>query len=839
MYQFFHDFQLSVMLFLSGACGVLAMLSMSTATLSSVRRRALVSMEIAASLLLLFDRQAYLHRGLLDTYSYYMVRISNFFVFFFTLVLAHTFNLYLMDMLKHNEKVRNIPRSLICCEVFFSVGVVLLVISQFTGWYYTFNSHNEYQRGSLFIVCYIMPILMTTIQLVVILKYRKILTKMEFIPVILFAVIPYIASFAQIFMYGLSLTNISMVGMAVLLYFFEIININTLEEKKREAEAANTAKSRFLTNISHELRTPINTIMGMGEMIIREDASNVPHDYYKNVTGFAKDIRTASDSLLSLVNDILDISEIESGKVILDENDYNLKDTIVSLASTTKLGCSEKDVEFVLDMDENMPSVLYGDEPKIHRILQNILSNAVKYTNQGSVTFSAKVIEQSDDMATFVYRIKDTGMGIKDEEMEVLFSAFQTLDKVENSNIKGNGLGLDISKYFAELMGGNISCESTFGKGSTFTFTITQKIVDKTPVGSIEEKDDDTYKGAYIPRFIAPDISVLVVDDNPMNLSVIKGLLSPTKMYVVAVESGKEALTQLQDNHYNLVLLDHMMPEMDGLETLERIREFNKTIPVIALTANYISNGVEFYTSKGFDGYLAKPVDGETLEKAIRKFLPDDAVMDVSEDDMLKMEVDNNNTADEYEWLNNVDGISVEEGLKYSGSREGFIFSLKMFLDTIPDNIKTISDAFDEEDFKLYTTKVHALKSSARIIGAKELSEMAKALEDAGKAENIDFIRENNQALIDKYSSYKEILARLKPKEEVSDKEPIPPEELQDAIEAMKELVQQMDFDAMEMVLDQLKDYRLEEDAASLIKDVKKALRVFDWDKLEELLADK
>lgn len=839
MYQFLHEFQLSVMLFLSGATGVLVLFVASTATLSKKRKRALMIMEASASWLLIFERLAYLYRGGEGNTAYYMVRISNFFIFWLTLVLAHSFNLYLMDMFSQKDKLNFIPKSLLVCEGCFSLGSVLLIISQFTGWYYTFNANNEYQRGSLFILCYAMPILMTTIQFVVILKYRKCLTAMEFTPVMLFSAIPYCASIVQIFTYGLSLTSITLVGMAVLLYFFEIININTLEQKKREAEAANSAKSRFLTNISHELRTPINTIMGMGEMIVREDASHVPHEYYKNVTGYAKDIRTASDSLLNLVNDILDISEIESGRVFIDENPYELKDLLADLISQTKLACHEKDIGFVYDIDEGLPVRLNGDEPKIRRILHNLLSNAVKYTEQGTVSFSAKLISKKEDSVKIQYEIVDTGIGIKDEDMETLYSAFQTLDKVENSTVKGTGLGLDISKFFAELMGGTITCESSFGRGTTFVLTLTQQILDETALGKLEEKDDTEYKGAYIPRFIAPDISILAVDDNPMNLSVIKGLLAPTKMYVVTVESGKEALHQLQENHYNLVLLDHMMPEMDGIETLEHIREMDKEIPVIALTANYISNGVEYYTSRGFNGYLPKPVDGETLEKAIREFLPDEYVMDVSEEDIERMEAEAREAPDEYGWLNDVEGISVEDGIKYSGGKDGFILSLKMFLDTIPDNIKVISDAYASEDYKLYTVKVHALKSSARIIGAAELSALAKSLEDAGKAEDIDFIKANNDKLIEMYSAYTEILSPLNPKEEESGGELISPEELKDAIDAMKELITMMDFDGMEMVVKQLKDYKLAEDDAKLLKNIEKALRVFDWDKLEELLADR
>ena len=831
--EFLREAQLSAMLFFSGACGVLILLTAFTKTLSDSRRKALVYMQTVSMLLLIFDRFAYLYRGDVSVTGYYMVRISNFCVFLFSLAGTHSFNLYLIDLYKSEDKLGRVPRQLRWCEILFTVGVVMLIISQFTGFYYTFDETNHYQRGSGFLVCYLMPLLMLTIQLVSILMYRKYLSYIEFLPVILFAVMPYVATIIQIFAYGLSLTNLTLVGMVVLLYFFEIKNMSDLQEAKVKAEEANTAKSRFLANMSHEIRTPINTIMGMNEMILREDASDVPREYFNKITNYSKDIENASESLLNLVNDILDISQIESGKMHLDEHEYDLDDLLKNLTAFIRAKSEDKDLKFIVDVDKNLPKTVFGDSAKIRQILSNILTNAVKNTDEGQISFNIKLLERKREDCKIQFSVSDTGIGMKPEEVKRLFSAFELLDVVKSSNIQGSGLGLDISRHFADMMGATLNCESEYGKGSTFTFELTQKAVEGTLIGEFEEGDLSPNKGAYIAGFVAPDVSVLVVDDNPMNLSVIKGLLAPTKMYVVTVASGEEALEMLAESNYDIVLLDHMMPGMDGIETVANIRKKDEKIPVIALTANYISNGEEFYTSRGFDGYLSKPVDGETLEKTIRKFLPNSMVMDVDASDrpLQAMEL-----SEEYKWLEDVKGISVNDGILYSGGAEGFIGALKMFEETLEENANVIEKAFNDNDIKFYTVKVHALKSSARIIGASYLSNLAKQLEDAGKASDVEFIKNNNDTLLKEYRAYKDRLAGLIVEADDSDKELIDEEELEGAFEALKELAPQMDYDAIEMVLEQVHEYRLPDEKAKLIGEIEKALKTFDWDRMEELL---
>ncbi len=603
---------------------------------------------------------------------------------------------------------------------------------------------------------------------------------------------------------------------------------------KEEAERANSAKSRFLANMSHEIRTPINTIMGIDEMILREDATDVPEEYFNSVSNYAEDIKNASESLLSLVNDLLDMSKIESGKMHLVEQEYDTVELIRSIVSMIRVRSSQKGLSFDLDIDKTLPKRLYGDCGKIKQIVLNLLTNAVKYTEKGGFVLKITSERQEDDKTSLRISVKDTGIGIKPEDMEKLFTAYERLDEEKNSGIQGTGLGLDISRRFAELMGGRLWCESVYGEGSEFILTFAQKIVDSENIGKFTEHSEERRKGAYVAMFTAPDAKVLVTDDNPMNLNVIKGLLKATKVQVTTADSGEQCLELLKGQSFNIVFLDHMMPGMDGLETVAHIREDHPDLPVYALTANITAGGDDFYKSKGFNGYLSKPIDSPTLERTIMEHLPPE---------MIEKPAQNEDTAEPEElpdnmlWLNDVEGISVPEGISNSGGVSSFLFSLKMFVDTMDDNSRVIEDAYNSCDIRLYTVKVHALKSSARIIGASGLSELAQELENAGSNEDMAFIDANTEKLLSDYRAYRQKLSRLADGSAAeSNKQPIPEDELRDAYSALKEVVPQMDYDSVEMVIGQLKEYELPPDDAEKIDALEKMLRTFDWDQMEELI---
>ncbi len=404
------------------------------------------------------------------------------------------------------------------------------------------------------------------------------------------------------------------------------------EAQKKEVEQIARSKDTFFANMSHEIRTPINTIIGLNEMILREDISD-------EIAENAINIQNASKMLLTTINDILDLSKLESGKMDIVPTQYEISSMFSDLVNLIWIRAHQKNLEFKVDIDPEIPSMLYGDEIRIKQVVTNILTNAVKYTSSGSVTLSAKGERVAADQILLLISVQDTGMGIRKESLDDLFSSFKRVDESDNRNIEGTGLGLNISKQLIEMMGGKISVDSVYHQGSTFTVEVKQRIVNVRPIGIINfaTQKQLNHRAAYRQSFIAPDARILVVDDNSMNLMVVVKLLRDTKVKVDMAESGREALQKTAENTYHVILMDHMMPEMDGAATLRAVRSqtkgFCQKTPVIALTANVMSDAEQVYRNMGFDGYLAKPISAPLLEAGLLKYLPPTLIEYMAQDD--------------------------------------------------------------------------------------------------------------------------------------------------------------------------------------------------------------
>lgn len=399
--------------------------------------------------------------------------------------------------------------------------------------------------------------------------------------------------------------------------------LQQMQTLKANAEKANMAKSEFLARMSHEIRTPISAVLGMNEMVLRESKDT-------EIKKYSMDIKSSAQALLGIINDILDFSKIESGKLEIIPAEYELNSMLNDLFNMFSLRTQEKGLKFDVIVDPKLPSKLYGDDIRIRQVLSNFLSNAVKYTEKGTVTLElAGRIEEDNVILHFT--VKDTGIGIKQENMSKLFLAFERFDEEKNRNIEGTGLGMNISAQLLKLMGADLKVESVYGKGSSFSFDLRQRILEEEPIGSFQERARKAAREhVYQASFTAPEGEILLVDDNRVNRKVFCGLLKQTKVKIKDVGSGKECLEEVAKKHYDMIFLDHMMPEMDGMETMSRMKQLQDNqcmdTPVVMLTANAIMGAREHYLAEGFDDFLAKPIVQDKLEKIMVQWMPPEKI---------------------------------------------------------------------------------------------------------------------------------------------------------------------------------------------------------------------
>jgi signal transduction histidine kinase/FixJ family two-component response regulator/HPt (histidine-containing phosphotransfer) domain-containing protein len=537
---------------------------------------------------------------------------------------------------------------------------------------------------------------------------------------------------------------------------------------KRTAEEANRAKSDFLANMSHEIRTPINAVMGMNEMILRETEN-------ENIRGYSNNIQSAIQSLLSLINDILDFSQIEAGRMEIVSNEYHLHELINDVVNMTQTKAEQKELLFLARVDRNLPNVLKGDEGRIRQVLINLLNNAVKYTRDGKVTLVVTgMADEEKKTVQLKFEVTDTGIGIRRVDLPKLFKDFERLDMIKNRSIEGTGIGLAISYQLVQKMNGKLEVDSIYGEGSVFTVTLPQEIADMEPIGDFRKDHPDVTEESTNADeiLIVEDVDILAVDDNEMNLFVVQNLLRRTKANVSTCTSGKQCLKMIQKKHYDIIFLDHMMPELDGVETMKisHTLKNNKCAgtPIIALTANAVAGVKEMYLREGFDDYLSKPVNGKQLEDMLRKYIPKEkqctrATANSStqmagpekqegekvlpgkrrtlgssksySSNMTVIEIvapSGKKEESEPKFMSSL--LDIDVGIDYSGGDVGMYREfLSMFCEMKEENDKRIAQCFDAGDWQNYVTQIHALKSTSLTVGATKLSEEAKTLELSGK----------------------------------------------------------------------------------------------------------
>lgn len=637
-------------------------------------------------------------------------------------------------------------------------------------------------------------------------------------------------------------TIFAIAGAIVLLSNMVDEQIRFVEKARVEAESANKAKSQFLANMSHEIRTPINAILGLDTMILRESDEETTRIY-------AADIKNAGENLLALINDILDFSKIESGKMEIVKSEYDFGILIRDVMNMISTKAQDKGLDMILKIDQELPATLYGDDVRIRQILVNILSNAVKYTEKGSVTLEVSG-EVEEEYVHLRYSIRDTGIGIRAEDIEKLFVQFQRVDELRNKNIEGTGLGMSIASQLLNLMDSELQINSVYGEGSDFYFDLKQKIISEEPVGDIgirSAASADEYE--YKESFVAPAAKILVVDDNTMNRNVFRALLKKTRMQIYEASSGEKCIDMCWQEVFDIIFLDHMMPEMDGIETLHKMHSIenypNRRTPVVALTANAISGVREKYLEEGFDDFLAKPINPDKLEKMVADYLPQEYLM--TEEDALEWieshkgefheqeDIEAQSGSHSYRELLYIEGINWDRALDSVNDKEILIGALRDFAYIGGEHSEKLLDFYNKKDFANYRIQVHSMKTSASVIGASDLAELAKILEYAARDGDVELINSRTNDFIGLWNSICDMLK----KEFIETKTPyekLDSEKMNMYLARLENAAQHSDIDEMDIIAEILQKYSYSKGQEEIVNKIVHAIYNVEFDYCAQLV---